>query len=103
MAGRAQRSAAPTQPSLLPKKVFGWGEKKSDMAEGMDYTEFLAGGESIAGGMEMNSMVPPQVPSYWQVPTSSIRDLCHRSTRGLSRPAFWPECLRLLTPTCGVR
>jgi predicted enzyme related to lactoylglutathione lyase len=48
-------------------KVFGWGEKKSEMAEGMDYTEFLAGGESIAGGMEMNSMVPAQVPSYWQV------------------------------------
>jgi predicted enzyme related to lactoylglutathione lyase len=37
------------------------------MAEGMDYTEFLAGAESIAGGMEMNSMVPAQVPSYWQV------------------------------------
>jgi predicted enzyme related to lactoylglutathione lyase len=45
------------------KKVFGWGEKKSEMAEGMDYTEFLAGGESIAGGMEMNSMVPAEVPS----------------------------------------
>jgi predicted enzyme related to lactoylglutathione lyase len=49
------------------KKLFGWGEKKSDMAPGQEYTEFLAGGESIAGGMEMNSMVPAQVPSYWQV------------------------------------
>jgi predicted enzyme related to lactoylglutathione lyase len=49
------------------KRVFGWGEKKSEMAAGMDYTEFLAGGESIAGGMEMNSMVPAQVPSYWLV------------------------------------
>lgn len=49
------------------KNVFGWGEKKSDMADGMEYTEFLSGGESIAGGMEMNSMVPAQVPSYWQV------------------------------------
>jgi uncharacterized protein len=49
------------------KTLFGWGEKKSEMAEGMDYTEFLAGGESIAGGMEMNSMVPAQVPSYWLV------------------------------------
>ncbi len=47
------------------KKVFGWGEKKSEMAEGMEYTEFLVNGESIAGGMEMNSMVPAQVPSYW--------------------------------------
>jgi uncharacterized protein len=48
-------------------KLFGWGEKKSEMAPGEEYTEFLAGGESIAGGMEMNSMVPAQVPSYWLV------------------------------------
>lgn len=47
------------------KKVFGWGDKKSDMGEGMEYTEFQLGGESIAGGMEMNPMVPAQVPSYW--------------------------------------
>src|SRR5712691_6090018 len=31
------------------KKVFGWGEKKSEMSEGQPYTEFLAGDESIAG------------------------------------------------------
>ncbi len=46
-------------------KVFGWGEKKSDMGENMEYTEFLLSGESIAGGMEMNPMVPAEVPSYW--------------------------------------
>ena len=50
------------------KKLFGWGEKKSEMGQGQgDYTEFLAGGESIAGGMEMNPMVPAEVPSYWMV------------------------------------
>jgi predicted enzyme related to lactoylglutathione lyase len=51
------------------KKVFGWGEKKSPMGEGTqgDYTEFQLGGESIAGGMEMNPMVPAEVPSYWMV------------------------------------
>jgi predicted enzyme related to lactoylglutathione lyase len=48
------------------KKVFGWGDKKSAMGEGQgEYTEFLVNGESIAGGMEMNPMVPAQVPSYW--------------------------------------
>jgi len=47
------------------KSVFGWGEKTSDMGEGMTYTEFLLGGDSIAGSMEMNPMVPAQVPSYW--------------------------------------
>ena len=49
-------------------KVFGWGEKVSPMGEGQgDYTEFKLGGESIAGGMEMNPMVPKEVPSYWMV------------------------------------
>ncbi len=50
------------------EKVFGWGEKVSPMGEGQgDYTEFQLEGQSIAGGMEMNSMVPAQVPSYWTV------------------------------------
>ena len=50
-------------------EVFGWGEKKSAMsgdAQG-DYTEFQHSGESIAGAMEMNPMVPAEVPSYWLV------------------------------------
>jgi predicted enzyme related to lactoylglutathione lyase len=38
------------------------------MGEGQGmYTEFKHAGESIAGGMEMNPMVPAQVPSYWSV------------------------------------
>jgi hypothetical protein len=50
------------------KSVFGWGEKKSPMGEGQgDYTEFKLHDESIAGGMEMNPMVPSEVPSYWMV------------------------------------
>ena len=31
------------------------------------YTEFLLNGERIAGGIEMNPMVPAEVPSYWSV------------------------------------
>jgi predicted enzyme related to lactoylglutathione lyase len=50
------------------KSVFGWGEKVSPMGEGQgDYTEFKLGDESIAGAMEMNEMVPKEVPSYWLV------------------------------------
>jgi predicted enzyme related to lactoylglutathione lyase len=50
------------------KQVFGWTAKQSEMGEGNPpYTEFQDGGQSIAGGMEMNSMVPAQVPSYWMV------------------------------------
>src|SRR5205823_6518464 len=48
--------------------TFGWTAKKSEMGEGAPpYTEFQLGGESIAGGTEMNPMVPAQVPSHWLV------------------------------------
>jgi len=48
------------------QKIFGWSPKKSEVGEGNPpYTEFQVKGESIAGGMEMNEMVPAQVPSYW--------------------------------------
>jgi uncharacterized protein len=50
------------------KKVFGWTAKTTPMGEGQPpYTEFQVDGESIAGGMEMNPMVPAEVPSYWMV------------------------------------
>jgi predicted enzyme related to lactoylglutathione lyase len=50
------------------EQVFGWKAKKSDMGEGAPaYYEFQLGGESIAGGQEMNQMVPAEVPSYWMV------------------------------------
>jgi predicted enzyme related to lactoylglutathione lyase len=48
------------------QQVFGWTAKSSEMGEGAPpYTEFQLDGESIAGGMEMNPMVPAGVPSYW--------------------------------------
>jgi hypothetical protein len=47
--------------------AFGWTTRTSDMGEGQPYTEFQLDGQSIAGAWEMNPMVPPQVPSYWQV------------------------------------
>jgi predicted enzyme related to lactoylglutathione lyase len=49
-------------------KLFSWGEKKTPpQGENPEYTEFQAGGQSIAGAMEMNPMVPAEVPSYWMV------------------------------------
>jgi len=51
------------------------------IAEGMEYTEFRANGESIAGGIEMNSMVPTQVPSYRQV-YFSVEDLDKEYKKG---------------------
>jgi uncharacterized protein len=55
---------------VLPfyQKVFGWTGRTSEMGEGQPpYTEFQVDGESIAGAMEMNPMVPAEVPSYWMV------------------------------------
>ena len=50
------------------RAVFGWSPKTSEMGEGVPpYTEFQIDGESIAGGQEMNPMVPAEVPSYWQI------------------------------------
>ena len=54
--------------SALPfyTEVFGWEPRTSGTPE-QPYTEFHLAGESIAGGMEMNPMVPAEVPSYWMV------------------------------------
>jgi len=51
------------------KNLFGWGEKKTPASaeNPTEYTEFQLHGDSVAGGMEMNPMVPEQVPSYWLV------------------------------------
>jgi predicted enzyme related to lactoylglutathione lyase len=46
--------------------LFGWTAKTSEAGgEAPPYTEFQLEGESIAGAMEMNPMVPAEVPSYW--------------------------------------
>jgi uncharacterized protein len=48
--------------------VFGWTTKTSPGTDGQPpYTEFQVDGVSIAGAMEMNPMVPAEVPSYWLV------------------------------------
>jgi len=50
------------------QKVFGWTPKANEMGpDAPPYTEFQLGGESVAGGQDMQSMVPAQVPSYWLV------------------------------------
>jgi predicted enzyme related to lactoylglutathione lyase len=50
------------------EKVFGWTTRTSDMAPGQPpYNEFQLDGESVLGALEMDPMVPEQVPSYWQV------------------------------------
>ena len=47
-------------------KVFGWKVKSNDMGpDNPPYLEFQVDGESVGGGMEMNPIVPKEVPSYW--------------------------------------
>lgn len=48
------------------QKVFGWALKRTDDPV-QPYTEFLVDGESVAGALEMNPMVPAETPSYWMV------------------------------------
>ena len=50
------------------QKVFGWSVKSSPMGQGQPpYTEWQLNGQSIAGGMEMGSQMPAQVPPHWLV------------------------------------
>ena len=65
------------------QQVFGWKPKTSEMSGQGDmppYTEFQVNGESIAGGMEMNPMVPAEVPSYW-MPYFEVTDVDKAFTR----------------------
>ena len=56
-------------------KVFGWTVKSNDMGpDNPPYLEFQVEGESVGGGMEMNPMVPKEVPSYW-MPYFGARDV----------------------------
>jgi uncharacterized protein len=48
------------------QKIFGWTAKMSDEG-GQPYTEFQVDGQSIGGAMDMNPMVPAEMPSYWLV------------------------------------
>jgi predicted enzyme related to lactoylglutathione lyase len=47
--------------------VFGWTTSKSPIGDGQEYTQFAAGGDDIAGALEMNPAIPAEVPSYWLV------------------------------------
>ena len=47
--------------------VFGWGAREWPMPEGPPYVLFALGDTDVAGGMEMNPMIPAEVPSYWMV------------------------------------
>jgi len=58
------------------RSVFGWSAKTSAAGapDAPPYTEFQLGGESFAGAMEMNPMVPKDVPSYW-MPYFNVTDI----------------------------
>src|SRR3977135_1475208 len=65
--GWAELSARGVEKAIpFYQKVFGWSPTtKSRGPDQPPYTEFQLGGESVAGGQEMQPMVPAQVPSYW--------------------------------------
>jgi predicted enzyme related to lactoylglutathione lyase len=48
------------------RKVFGWGVEDSQFPGGA-YTLFQVDGRSIAGGLDMSSMLPDDVPPHWLV------------------------------------
>jgi uncharacterized protein len=48
------------------RKVFGWGIEDTEFSGGA-YTLFQVDGKSIAGGMDMSSMLPDSIPPHWLV------------------------------------
>lgn len=46
------------------KKVFAWGTEETAFSGGT-YTLFQVDGRSIAGGMDMSSLLPESVPPHW--------------------------------------
>jgi predicted enzyme related to lactoylglutathione lyase len=48
-------------------KVFGWGVKTSPMPPHGEYVEWQVDGNSVAGGMSIEGMLPAEVPPYWLV------------------------------------
>jgi predicted enzyme related to lactoylglutathione lyase len=48
------------------RKVFGWGIKASEF-DGGEYTEFQVDGRSIAGGLDMRTMLDDSIPPHWLV------------------------------------
>jgi predicted enzyme related to lactoylglutathione lyase len=49
-------------------RALGWTTRTMPKGEGQPpYVLFMAGDQSIAGGIEMSPMVPSEVPSYWMV------------------------------------
>ncbi len=79
------------------EEVFGWSRKTTEMGEGAPpYIEFQLGGGSIAGGMEMNPMVPAEVPSHWLVyfgvadVDQSFKDAIGAGARELLAPQDFP-------------
>src|SRR2546430_9043110 len=67
--GWAELSARGVEKAIpFYQKVFGWSPKTQSMGPDQPpYTEFQLGGESVAGGQEMQPMVPAQGSSYWLV------------------------------------
>lgn len=48
------------------RKVFGWGVEETPFGDGM-YTQFQVNGRTIAGGLDMSTMLPDSIPPHWLV------------------------------------
>jgi len=53
--------------SFFPRpRVFGWSVRTGELAEGLDYSEWLANGRVVGGMVPMPSEIPAQVPAHWR-------------------------------------
>ncbi|MEV5410136.1 VOC family protein [Thermopolyspora sp. NPDC052614] len=49
------------------QEIFGWEGRTTLFADDSVYTEFMLGGEVVAGMVQMNDEWPPEIPAHWMV------------------------------------
>jgi uncharacterized protein len=47
--------------------TFGWTERAGEIAEGLDYIEWVCGGRVVAGLTLMDERFPAEVPPHWRL------------------------------------
>lgn len=47
-------------------EVFGWSERTGEAVEGIDYSEWVCGGRSVGGMVEMDERFAPETPAHWR-------------------------------------
>ncbi|MBB5869968.1 putative enzyme related to lactoylglutathione lyase [Allocatelliglobosispora scoriae] len=69
-----------TQATEFYGKAFGWVDRQSELAPGLEYTEWVHGSRVVGGLSIMDERYPADVPSHWRT-TFEVSDCAETMTR----------------------